>query len=135
MIESFEGCALMSYQDIKGVWTIGFGHTGPDVHENLVWTPAQAATALAQDLGMAEAGVRDTRVPLTQHQFDALVSLAYNIGIHAFANSSLVALLKNGEPEAAAMQFLRWSHVNGQVVPGLLRRRRAEMDWFETEDT
>ncbi len=131
LLKSFEGCRLVAYQDGGGVWTVGFGDTGPDVVEGTVWTQQEADDRLAERLeGFEDCVNAAVEVDLTQNQFDACVDLAYNIGCSAFRNSTLVRLLNGGNTDAAAGQFIRWSHDNGVLVPGLERRRLAEKALF-----
>lgn len=129
LIESFEGLRLESYQDQRGIWSIGYGHTGANIIQGMTWTPEEADEELEDDLAVAEHAV-NALVPVTQNMFDALVSLCYNIGAHAFSNSILVKLLNSGDKLGAAAQFLQWSHVNGVVNTGLMHRRVAERDLF-----
>jgi lysozyme len=118
-ISQREGVRTRAYQDVRGIWTIGVGHTGPEVHAGLVWTMAQVDAALAKDLGWAEAAVNeDITHPLTQNQFDALVSLTYNIGAAGFAGSSVRRQLNLGNVQVAADDFLMWEK------PAVLRARR-----------
>jgi lysozyme len=131
-LKTFEGTVLHSYQDRGGVWTIGTGHTGPDVGPNTVWTQAQADHSLRIDVQWAEAAVNSrVTMPLEQGEFDAVCSLCFNIGEGAFAASTLLRLLNQGEYDCAARQFRRWSLVDGEVSQGLLNRRTAEADMFE----
>jgi lysozyme len=131
LTEGFESCRLTAYQDIKGIWTIGFGHTGPEVVEGLVWTQNQADSQLVLDLTKAEHAVNTlVTVPLTQGQYDALVDFCYNCGIGAFSGSTMLRLLNAGQFDDAANEFQKWSHASGVVVAGLLRRRVAEEDEF-----
>jgi lysozyme len=130
LIESFEGLRLDSYQDQRGVWTVGYGHTN-DVYKGLTITQEQADQYLAMDLHVAESAVdKFVTVPVNQNQFDALVSLAYNIGGGAFGHSTLLSLLNEGEILGAANQFLVWDKTNGVVNQGLLNRRAAERALF-----
>jgi lysozyme len=109
LLRQREGVRLKAYQDTKGIWTIGVGHTGPEVHPGMVITQAQCDAYLAKDIKWAEECVRrHVRVPLQQHQFDALVSFIFNIGGGAFATSTLLKLLNEKQYAAAAEQFLRW---------------------------
>ena len=127
LTEQFESCRLTAYPDLKGIWTIGWGHTGPEVVPGLVWTQAQADAALLKDCQNAVDHVnRLVRVPLTQGEFDALVDFAFNAGCGAFAGSTMLKLLNSGNYAGAAGQFELWDHAAGKVVAGLLRRRRAE---------
>jgi lysozyme len=130
--KQFESCSLTAYQDIKGVWTIGWGHTGPEVIEGLVWTQAQADAQLLVDIQWAADCVNQSiTVALTQPEFDALVDLCFNIGCGNFSGSTLVRLLNRGDYAEAANQFDLWDHAGGQVVAGLLRRRQAETNEFQ----
>jgi lysozyme len=127
-IRVFEGCVLEAYQDTGGVWTIGVGHTGADVTRGLVWSQAQADAALAKDLARFEVAVDlAVKVPMSQGQFDALVSLAFNIGSAAFAGSTLVKKLNAGDVAGAGAQFIVWHKDNGLVNKTLLARRAAEL--------
>jgi lysozyme len=131
LIQSFEKCALRSYQDSGGVWTIGWGHTGSEVHEGMTCTVDQADTWFTADVQQAVRAVNESvHAPLTQNQFDALVAFTYNVGAGAEQHSTLVRLLNAGHVAEAANEFLKWSHVNGQVSAGLLRRRTAEQSLF-----
>lgn len=131
LIKSFESCRLVAYRDVVGVWTIGYGST-VDVAPGMQITQAQADERLKADLKDAERAVNDTvKVPLEQCEFDACVSLAFNIGGKAFKNSTLARLLNAGETEAAGLEFRRWDKAGGQVVAGLTRRRWAEQRLFE----
>lgn len=133
LIKSFEGLRLTAYQDLVGVWTIGYGHTGPDVRPGLMITQEQANTLLAADLAGFEQGVAKlVTLLLNQHQFDALVSFSYNLGLGNLQNSTLLRLLNAGEVAAAAEQFLRWDKAGGKQVAGLISRRNAERNLFLT---
>jgi lysozyme len=132
-IRAFEGCLLKAYQDSGGVWTIGVGHTGPEVVKGLTWGATQAEAALAKDLGRFEVAVSAAvKVPLSQGQFDALVSLCFNIGTAAFSGSTLVKKLNAGDVAAAGAQFIAWHNDNGVVNKVLLARRAAELWMFAT---
>ncbi len=134
LTEGFEALRLTAYKDIKGVWTIGYGHTGPEVHEGLVWTQQQAETALANDVMWASIVVnRLVTYPINQNEFDALVDFTYNVGASAFASSTMLRNLNAGDIKNAALQFAEWDHVKGQVVADLLRRRQTELQDFEAQ--
>lgn len=131
-IESKEGCKLVAYRDVVGIWTIGVGHTGPDVTPGKRITQAEADAILAADLGKFERTINaEVKVPLTQNQFDALVSLAFNIGSGAFGKSTLLKKLNAKDYAGAATAFLSWNRAVGRVVAGLVARREAEMKLFE----
>ena len=127
LISHFEGCRLDSYVCPAGVWTIGVGHTGPDVVSDMHITQARADELLAQDLQRFEKGISDQiNVPLTQVQFDALVSWAFNCGLGATADSTLRRRLNAGENvnTVISQELPRWT--SGGMA-GLVRRRDAEV--------
>jgi lysozyme len=127
LTERFESCRLTAYQDIRGIWTTGYGHTGPEVHEGLVWTQAQADAAALQDTQHAADVVnRTVTFAINQCEFDALVDFAYNVGCGALETSTLLHLLNAGDVAGAAAQFEKWDFAGGVEVAGLLRRRLAE---------
>jgi lysozyme len=133
LTEQFEGCRLTAYMDPlrPGLWTIGYGHTGPEVHTGLVWTQEQAEAALEKDVQWAVSEIsRLVRVPLTQGEFDALVDFTFNVGSGNFAASTMLKLLNAGQHQAAAAQFELWDKAGGKAVAGLLRRRQAEVALF-----
>jgi len=126
LIKEHEGLRLDAYLCPARVWTIGYGHTG-DVHPGQRITEAMADLLLQSDLKSFERAVNAAvKVPLTQGQFDALVSFAFNVGAGAFRLSTLLRVLNEGDYRAAAKQFDRWVHGGGKVLPGLVRRRRDE---------
>lgn len=132
LVKQWEGCRLTAYQDIVGVWTIGYGHTGPDVHEGLTWTQAQADDNLSRQLRFefAPAVINALHRPYKPQQLAAMVSLAYNVGIKAFTGSTLVRLFNLGDMVAAESQFHRWIRAGGKVTQGLVNRRAAEAALF-----
>lgn len=132
MLKRFEGCELKAYDDGGGVWTIGWGHTGRDVHEGQEITEAEAERLLAQDVRRAEraVGSRLIGIPLTQGQFDALVSFVYNVGAQAFDESTMLRHLRARDYDAAADEFGRWVFDNKRRVNGLVVRRDAERTMF-----
>lgn len=130
LIKEFEGLRLQAYQCSANVWTIGYGHTA-DVGENDVITEEEALHFLHQDLAESERAVNQyVHVPLTQNQFDALVSFVFNLGAGNFRNSTLLKKLNAGDDDGAAQEFGRWIHVGGKALPGLVRRREAERALF-----
>ncbi|MGA6135872.1 lysozyme [Acinetobacter dispersus] len=135
LITSFEDLVLTAYDDGVGVWTIGFGTTvypnGIRVKRGDICTKAQAVSFFQHDLRRFEDAVNQAvKVVVNQNQFDALVSLAYNIGETAFKGSTLVKELNAGNYEAAADQFPKWNRGGGKVMKGLVRRRAAERELF-----
>lgn len=128
-----EGCKLVAYKDATGVWTIGYGHTGIDVHEGLVWTQAEADAALVKDVQSSVSSVqRLVLVSLNQNQFDALVDFTFNLGSSRLKNSTLLILVNKGDFQNAALEFEKWRLplVNGKPLPGILKRREAEKALF-----
>lgn len=135
LICNFEGLRLKAYDDGVGVWTIGFGTTkypnGIRVKKGDTCTLDQAKAYMQNDLKSFEQTVNNTvKVPLNQNQFDALVSLAYNIGSTAFKNSTLVRQLNEGNYKVAANQFNVWVNAGGKRMQGLVNRRAAERTLF-----
>lgn len=131
MLQAFEGLRLQAYRDVRGILTIGYGHTGPDVVPSLSWTAAQATTALEEDVMYASKAIQDTvQVELAQNQFDPLVTFAYNVGITAFKNSTLLVLLNNGDYAGAGEQFNKWIYADSIISSGLVKRRQIESNMF-----
>lgn len=131
LTKQFEGLRPTAYQDSVGVWTIGHGHTGPDVRPGLSITQQQASDLLMKDVASAVADVnRLVRVTLNQNQFDALVDFVFNAGGGNFATSTLLRNLNAGNYAAAAAQFPLWVHAGKQILAGLVSRRNAEQTLF-----
>ena len=130
LIKSFEGLRLRAYLCPAKVWTIGYGHTG-DVRGGQVITQSQADDLLKQDLRRFEIAVRKlAKVPLTQNQFDALVSFAYNVGEAALSRSTLLRKLNAGDLAGTKLEFAKWNKGGGKVLAGLTRRRADEANLF-----
>jgi lysozyme len=141
LMHEFEGLSLKAYPDpaTRGEpYTIGYGHTAmaglPKVKMGDVITQKQADEIFARDLGKYEDAVMIgiTHQP-TQNQFDAMVSLCYNIGPGNFNKSSVRRLFNAKDYKGAARAFLSWNKAAGKVMKGLTRRREAERKLFETE--
>ena len=134
LICGFEGLELKAYDDGVGVWTIGYGTTsinGVKVKKGDTCTGEQAKAYLAQDLKKFESAVNTAvKVQLNQNQFDALISLTYNIGSGAFKDSTLLKKLNAKDYKGAAAQFPRWNRGGGRVLNGLVKRRKIEMELF-----
>lgn len=131
LLKHFEGFRSKAYRCPAGVWTAGYGSTGPDIHEGTVFTKEQAEERLRKDLRRFEEAVSITvHVPLEQNEFDALTLLAYNIGTSAFCTSTLLKKLNKGDKAGAEASFHDWRKGGGKVLPGLVRRRKAEADLF-----
>ena len=134
LVERFEGFRADWYADPAGVQTIGFGWTGdlPDGFRPPLAVD-DARRLLRQTVGRYEDAVRRlVDVPLSQRQFDALVSFTYNLGAGHLAASTLLRLLNAGDATAAAAEFDRWVYGGGRVLPGLVRRRAEERALFES---
>ena len=125
-IAAHEGYSDKAYQDIVGIWTIGFGTT-KDVKPADKIDPVKALQRKAEDIVKFEGAIKQcVTVPLHQHEYDAYVSLAYNIGPGAFCNSTLVKRLNQQDYAGACREILRWNRAGGRVVKGLAVRREIE---------
>ncbi len=132
-IAGYEGVKLEAYPD-PGTGgepiTIGVGHTG-GVQLGDVITEEQAMQYLTDDLKSAEATVNNNvRVPMSQHEFDALVSFVFNVGAGNFKSSTLLRMLNIGDRLGAANEFTKWNRAGGRILPGLVARRAAERAMF-----
>lgn len=132
-LKKWEGVELQAYQDTGDVWTIGVGHTS-GVTEGMTITEDQADSLLREDIGWAKSVVnRYVKVPITQSQYDTLVSFAFNVGEDQFRTSTLLRKLNAGDYDAVPRQLLRWVYDNGEYIQGLKNRRIAEAAmWNET---
>ncbi len=131
LIRQFEGLRLLAYKCAAGVWTIGYGSTA-GVKPGQSITAERAEELLREDVARFEAAVsRLVTVPLSQGQFDALVSFAFNLGAKALEKSTLLRLLNAGDYSGAAAQFDRWVYASGKKLSGLVKRRAAERALFE----
>jgi lysozyme len=134
LIKISEGLRLEAYRDTGGVWTIGWGHTGPDIHSGLQWKQAQADIALYTDTMDAWRAIKDHAGPCTQGQCDALTAFAFNLGAGALLSSTLLKLHRAGQHAKAQAEFVKWDHgkVDGreQELTGLRRRRIAESELY-----
>ena len=130
-IKGWERRRLVSYQDLRGIWTIGWGHTGKDVTPGLIITRERADSLFDIDLIAAENVIADfVDIALAQNEYDALVSFVYNIGRGRFAGSTLLDQLNRGNRTQAVSELLRWHYCDKKDVEGLVRRRKAEADMF-----
>ena len=136
LIQQFEACARLrpdglyeAYPDPGtggAPWTIGWGSTGAGIGPQTVWTKEQCDRRFEADLVRyaSEVSAAIGNAPTTQHQFDALVSFHYNTG--AIRRATLTRLHIDGQFDRAAQEFARWRYAGGQILRGLVRRRRAE---------
>lgn len=138
LMKEFEGLRLEAYQDIVGVWTIGYGNTyyedGTKVKKGDKITKERALDLYTNIMNRFSDQVRNAIVNpdrISDTQFSAMVSLAYNIGIGAFKGSTLLKKV-NANPcdPTIPNEFLRWNKAGGKVVNGLTRRRQAEADLY-----
>jgi len=140
LIKRWEGCKLTAYQDIAGIWTIGYGTTanagvGIEPHNGMTITQEQADELLHKTLDNFAAKVASLlKVPVTANEFGACVMLSYNIGLGAFDKSTVLRELNAGNKSAAAGAFHMWNKAGGRVVKGLMARRDAEVELFLTKD-
>lgn len=131
LIKSFESCKTKAYRDVVGIWTIGWGHTGVEVKDGLEWSQARCDEQLATDLAKFEQGVTTALLlQASPNQFAAMVAFAFNCGLGAFKSSTLLRCFNKRNTADAAEEFLKWCKAGGVVVPGLLRRRKAERELF-----
>lgn len=130
LIRQFEGLRLAAYKCPAGVPTIGYGTTR-GVKMGMTVTKDEAEKLLQADVTPFSDRINKlVKVKLNQNQFDALVSFVYNVGSGAFADSTMLKLINQNLLDDAANQFIRWNRANGEVLPGLTRRRMAERDLF-----
>lgn len=138
LIQTFEGCArkqpdgsFAAYPDPASggdPWTIGWGSTGTDIKRGVEWSQQQCDDRLDRDLAAFAAKVANVigAAATSQHQFDAMVSFAYNVGIGNLQSSTLLKKHKAGDHAGAAQEFAKWNKAAGKVMAGLTRRRAAE---------
>lgn len=130
LVKSFEGCKLTPYKCPAGIWTVGYGSTGPHVKPGKAITQAEADRLLVDDLARFEKGVASGAAKATDNQFSAMVSLAFNIGLGNFLRSSVLRNHNDGDHAGAASAFNLWNkaRVKGVLtaLAGLTRRRKAE---------
>lgn len=130
LIKKYEGLRLKAYKCPAGILTIGYGHT-EGVEEGTQITEEEADKMLQKDLEAFCKGVRDAvEVQLTDSQFSALVSFAFNLGVHALKRSSLLRYLNEKAYQLAADEFPKWVYAGGKKLPGLVKRRVEEREMF-----
>jgi lysozyme len=140
LVKEFEGLRLKAYKCPAAVWTIGYGHTSsagaPIVTSDLEITRDEAEEVLKRDMGQYEDGVRKlVTVGITQGQFDALVDFAYNAGVGALQKSTLLKKVNAEKFDEVPAEFMKWTKGGGKELPGLVRRRRAEVKLWRGMDT
>ncbi len=135
-IKQFEGLCLKAMQCPAGIWTIGYGHTGKDVTRGKVITTAEAEALFAADIALIErqvtAELAGAAKPLTQRQFDALVSFVFNLGIGTLRKSTLWRKVKaNPADPTIPDEFRKWVNAGGKKLNGLVKRRETEARWYQ----
>lgn len=136
LIKQFEGLKLQAYKDVAGIWTIGYGLTrypdGTKVKQGDKITQQQAEAYFQETLQKFAQGVEDSiKTKVNNNQFAALVSFAYNVGLNAFKESTLLKLVnENPNNPAIEAQFMRWVNAGGRPVQGLVNRRRHEANLY-----
>jgi lysozyme len=131
LIKHYEQCRLQTYRDATGTPTIGWGHTGKDVRMGMTITQSEADRLLTEDLARFVNAVNTyANVPLSQNQFDALVSFTYNCGEGNLRTSTLLRKLNSKDYKGAAAEFPRWNRSKGKILKGLINRRAAEQALF-----
>ena len=134
LIKEFEGLRLKAYKCPGGVWTIGYGHTD-GVRPGMAISERQAEDFLKAELIAFEKYLNDLRLAINQNQFDALISFIYNVGTGNFSSSTMLRKVKTNPLDNSIMdEFLRWVYSKGRVLPGLQRRRLAEMKLYFSND-
>lgn len=130
LIKTFEGLSLSAYQCPAGIWTIGYGHTA-GVNQGDTITQSQADYLLGQDVQETAHFLDTFNLDLRQTQYDALISLIFNIGTRAFAASTILTKIKaDANDPTIREEFLRWVHSGGNVIPGLKKRREEEIRYY-----
>lgn len=134
LIKKFEGCELTAYQCSAGVWTIGYGHT-KGIEEGMEITQQEAEDMLVEELHEYENYINDNvTAPLSQNQFDAMVSWVYNLGPANLKSSTLLKVLNAGKYDEVPFQMKRWNKAGGVTLEGLIRRREAESLLFQNKE-
>jgi lysozyme len=135
LIKRFEGFRAAAYRDSAGVWTIGYGHTSmagePAVRPGMRLSRAEAAAILTRDVESFAQGVRQAvTIELSDAQFSALVSFAYNVGLANFRSSSVLKAVNASDFDQVPRRLSLWVKAGGRVLPGLVKRRTAEAELF-----
>lgn len=134
LIKKFEGCELDAYKCAAGVWTIGYGHIKTAV-EGMKIDQATANELFDEEIAEYENYVNTAvNVPLSQNQFDALVSWVFNLGNGNLNASTMLKVINSGDHAGVPAQIKRWNKAGGKVLDGLIRRREAEALLYEGKD-
>lgn len=133
LIKKYEGCKLTTYSCPAGVPTIGYGHTGSDVHKGMVITQEQAEILLDKDIEKVVTQINTVvKVTLNENQMAALISFVFNLGLGNFQHSTLLKKINYKMFDSAAQEFGRWIRAGNQILPGLVARRKEESIIFST---
>lgn len=131
LIKRFEGCRRIAYRDEGGVWTVGWGCTGPSITDGTEWTQEQADAELEHRVERLQADMsRCLETDPTPGELAAMTSLAYNIGIAAFRFCTVARLFNAHDTQGSADAFLKWCNVKGHPSMGLIKRRQEERAIF-----
>ncbi|MEX0422200.1 lysozyme [Providencia alcalifaciens] len=127
VIAHFEGVRYEPYEDVGGVLTVCYGHTGIDIVPNKVYSKAECNELLELDFMRTKLQVdRLVKVPVNEHTKAALYSFAFNVGTGAFAKSTMLKKLNAGDQYGACEELKKWVYAGGKVWRGLVNRREAE---------
>jgi lysozyme len=133
LVKSFEGLRVCKYKDPVGIWTICYGHVIKDPQNWNCVTEARCEEILKSDLGRFETCVNsNVKVPINSNQFSALVSFSFNVGCGALQGSTLLRLLNQRQYNNVCTELKKWIYAGGRILPGLVRRRNAECDLFNS---
>ena len=138
LIKKYEGLRLEAYRCPANVCTIGYGHTSaagePSVHDGMTITKEQAEYILMVDLTRLRQKIEPLiHQPLTQNQYDVVVSFTFNVGVSALSGSSLLKKINTAKFNDVPTELMKWVHVKSKVTPGLVNRRRAEVAWWNKD--
>lgn len=134
IIKRWEQCRLRAFIPIPDdPWTVGWGATGPGIDSSTRWTQEEADADLSNRVSILASQLRGAiKLVCTDNQLGAIISLAYNEGIHTIIESTLLKKFNAGDIQGAADEFLRWNMAHGKIVKGLENRRRDERNVFLT---
>ena len=128
LIKQFEGLRLKAYLCPAGVWTCGYGSTGPDVKQGTTWTQEQAEQRMMRDAEVYTVATKKLCPGLDGDALGAIADFAYNLGTTRLAGSTLRRKINAGDVEGARSELMRWVRGGGRILPGLVLRRKAEAD-------
>ncbi|MCC3705212.1 lysozyme [Rouxiella badensis] len=129
MIPTLEGVKYKPYQDVVGVWTVCYGHTGSDIVRSKTYTEAECKAMLNKDLQpFARSVDKSVKVPATEYQKAALITFSYNVGISAFEKSTLLKDLNAGRYKQSCEGLKKWTYAGGKQWQGLINRREVERE-------